>query len=74
MISQASKLVLQDIRQKFSTIVRERKKETQLIVFQTAAATAAQKTDLNVTATSGDLNASLKRQAESPKADQQKVP
>lgn len=32
-IQQQSKLALQDIRQKFSTIVRERKKETQPIVF-----------------------------------------
>ncbi|CDW81558.1 UNKNOWN [Stylonychia lemnae] len=33
-IQQQSKLALQDIRQKFSTIVRERKKETQPIIFQ----------------------------------------
>ena len=33
-IQQANKLALQDIRQKFSTISRERKKETQMIVFK----------------------------------------
>ncbi len=33
-IQQANKLALQDIRQKFSTISRERKKETQPIIFK----------------------------------------
>lgn len=34
-ISQASKLSLQEVRQKFSQIVRDRRKETQLLIFPT---------------------------------------